>query len=209
MQPALAGMEQADSLAFDLHKWMSIPYEAGCTLVRSEEIHRRAFSLTPDYLVHAEGGVAGGSRWFSEYGLQLSRSFRSLKIWMSLKEHGIERYSRMIQKNIDQARYLAERVRQSPNLELLAPVPLNIVCFRYTDSRLSNAALNELNARLLIQLQELGVAVPSSTTIAGTFAIRVANVNHRSLRQDFDVLVEAVVRLGKDLAERYLEEGKL
>jgi glutamate/tyrosine decarboxylase-like PLP-dependent enzyme len=127
----VTGIEKADSVAFDLHKWMYMPFEVGCILVRREEDHRRAFSLTPEYLMHAQRGLAGGTHWFSDYGVQLTRGFRALKVWMSIKEHGIDKYGRVIQQNIKQAQYLAELVEAAPELELVAPVPLNIVCFRY------------------------------------------------------------------------------
>ncbi len=192
----LKGMERADSLAFDLHKWMYIPYEVGCVLVRREQDHRRAFSLTPAYLSHAERGLAAGSVWFSDYGVELSRGFRALKVWMSLKEHGAEKYGRLIQQNVDQAHYLAGLVDAAPHLQLLAPVPLNIVCFRFIADGWDDAALNELNQELLMQLHESGIAVPSYTTIAGKYALRVAITNHRSRREDFDILVREVVRVG-------------
>ena len=113
--------------------------------MRSKDDHRRAFSLTPEYLVHAERGLAGGSLWFSEYGVQLSRGFRALKVWMSLKEHGVHKFGRMVQQNMHQAQYLAGLVDSHPHLERLAPVQLNIVCFRYNPGVLDNAALNALN----------------------------------------------------------------
>ncbi|MCC7352807.1 MAG: amino acid decarboxylase [Anaerolineae bacterium] len=201
LSPALrhlvAGMERADSLAFDLHKWMYMPYEAGCALVRREEDHRRAFALTPEYLTHGgERGLAAGSQWFSDYGIQLSRGFRALKVWMSIKEHGIRKYGRLIRQNVEQARYLAGLVDAAPTLERLAPVPLNIVCFRYKADHLDEAALNRLNQEILVQLHESGIAVPSYTTLNGKYALRVAITNHRSRREDFDLLVREVMRLG-------------
>jgi aromatic-L-amino-acid decarboxylase len=200
----VAGMERADSLAFDLHKWMYLPYEIGCVLVRHEEEHRKAFSLTPVYLSR-EGdgrGLTGGDLpWLTDYGFQLSRGFRALKAWMSLKEHGSRKYGRMIQQNIDQARYLAELVDATPELELVAPVTLNVVCFRYTRSGLNDAALNALNKEILVELQEEGIAVPSGTTIAGKYVLRVGHTNHRSRREDFDVLVGEVIRIGQELAQ--------
>ncbi|GAG08155.1 unnamed protein product, partial [marine sediment metagenome] len=150
LRPLLSGLERADSLAFDLHKWMYMPYEIGCVLVRNEANHRCAFSMSADYLAHAERGLAGGSLWFSEYGPQLSRGFRALKAWMSIKEHGIKKYGRLIKQNVDQARYLADLVDDSPDLERLAPVPLNIVCFRFKADRLDDTSLNQLNQELLI-----------------------------------------------------------
>ncbi len=193
------GAKRADSLAFDLHKWLYVPFEAGCVLVRSAETHRRAFSLTPEYLKHAERGVAAGSLWFSDYGLQLSRGFRALKVWMSLKEHGVHKYGQLIQQNIEQAQYLGWLVNQKPELELLAPVALNIVCFRYHIAGWDDAALNAFNEELLLRLQEGGLAIPSSTTLNGCYAIRAAITNHRSRREDFDLLVQEVLRLGHEL----------
>jgi len=198
----LAPMARADSLAFDLHKWMYVPFEAGCTLVRDAETHRRAFSLTPDYLAHAERGLAAGDLWFTDYGVQLTRGFRALKVWMSLKEHGLDKYGRLIGQNIEQARYLAGLVREAPDLELMAPVPLNIVCFRYCATGRGDAALDGLNQELLIQLHEQGIAVPSNALLGGRFALRVAIVNHRSRLDDFDLLVREVRRIGVELAAR-------
>jgi aromatic-L-amino-acid decarboxylase len=198
----VVGIEQADSLALDLHKWMYMPYEIGCILVRHEEQHRKAFSLTPDYLAHGEGklGLTGGDLpWFSDYSFQLSRGFRALKAWMSIKEHGSRKYARIIQQNIDQALYLGELVNASPELELSAPVTLNVVCFRYVAPALDNAELDELNKRIVIELQEQGVAVLSGTVIKGKYVLRAANTNHRSRREDFDMLVRDVMRIGKEL----------
>jgi glutamate/tyrosine decarboxylase-like PLP-dependent enzyme len=199
----VAGMERADSLAFDLHKWMYMPYEIGGVLVRREEDHRKAFSLTPAYLAHGEGnrGMTGlDVPWSSDYGFQLSRKFRSLKAWMSLKEHGARKYGRLIQQNIDQAHYLAELIDAAPELELAAPVSLSVVNFRYVAGGLDGPALDELNKQIEIELQERGIAAPSGTTIKGRYALHVANTNHRTRREDFDVLVREVIRLGKGLA---------
>jgi len=117
----VVGMERADSLALDLHKWMYMPYEIGCILVRHEAQHRKAFAVMPEYLAHGEGGrgLSGGDLpWFSDYSFQLSRGFRALKAWMSLKEHGSCKYARIIQQNLDQALYLGELITASPELEL-------------------------------------------------------------------------------------------
>jgi glutamate/tyrosine decarboxylase-like PLP-dependent enzyme len=195
-----AGMERANSLAFDLHKWMYVPYDVACVLVRDRDQHRQAFSVSPDYLSHTERGVSGIDLWFTDYTVELSRSFRALKVWMSIKEHGIEKYGRLIQQNIDQTRYLAGLVDAEPKLERLAPAPLNILCFRYVVPGMDDAALNAFNEELLIRLQESGVAAPSNTRLNGRYAIRVANTNHRSRREDFDLLVQTVVQLGDALA---------
>ena len=200
----VAGMERADSLAFDLHKWMYMPYEIGCVLIRREEDHRNTFSLTPDYLAHGEGraGMTGGDLpWFSDYGFQLSRGFRALKAWMSLKEHGIEKYGRLIEQNIDQVHYLEELINASPELELSAPVTLNIVCFRYIAAGLDGPALDELNNQILVKLQQKGIAAPSGTMIGGKYVLHVAHTNHRTRREDFDILVRQVIRIGKEVAQ--------
>ncbi len=198
----VAGIERADSLALDLHKWMFMPYEIGCILVRNEEQHRAAFSLMPEYLAHGEGGrgLSGGDLpWFSDYGFQLSRGFRALKAWMSIKEHGSCKYGRVIQQNIDQAIYLGKLVEASQELELSAPVTLNVVCFRYVDSDMNDDILDEINRQIIIELQEQGAAVLSGTVVKGKYVLRAANCNHRSRREDFDFLVREVIRIGKEL----------
>jgi len=201
LRSLVSGLERADSLAFDLHKWMYMPYEIGCALVRSEANHRSAFSLTPDYLAHVERGLAGGSLWFSEYGVQLSRGFRALKAWMSIKEHGIKKYGRLIKQNVDQARYLADLVDNAPQLESMAPVSLNIVCFRFKGGSSDSDDLHSINQEILIRLHEQGIAVPSYTTLSGDYALRVAITNHRSRREDFELLVREVIRLGEEIVE--------
>ena len=195
----VAGIERADSVAMDLHKWMHIPFEAGVALVRSEHDHRWTFSLTPEYLAHAERGLAAGTNWFSDYGLQLSRGFRALKVWMSVKEHGITKYGLLIDQNIAQAHYLASLIDSQEKLELMAPVELNIVCFRYNPGGLDESALNTLNQELLIRLHESGIAVPSYTTLNGKYCLRAAIANHRTSGDDLDLLVHEVLQLGKEL----------
>jgi len=193
------GIERADSLAFDMHKWMYLPYEVGCTLVRDADTHRDAFALTPHYLEKTTRGIAGAEMWFSDYGVQLSRGFRALKVWMSIQEHGIDKFGRLILQNVKQARYLHSRVASTNELELLAGVPLNIVCFRYVGSLSDDAAIDALNKELLLRLHEGGVAAPSNSLVDGKFALRVCITNHRSVTEDFDVLVREVVRSGKTL----------
>lgn len=195
----MAGIEQADSLAFDLHKWMYLPYEVGCVLVKNREAHHDTFALTPSYLTSATRGIMGGELVFANLGLQLSRGFRALKVWMSLKAHGVNLFGRLIEQNIEQAQYLSHLIKAEPELELLAPVPLNVVCFRFQRGDLSDAELNELNEEIMVRIQEMGLAVMSATVIKGQFALRVANTNHRSLRSDFDLLVKAVVEVGNQI----------
>ena len=162
--------------------------------------HRRAFSLTPAYLAHGERGLAGSALWLSDYGVELSRNFRALKVWMSMKAHGAHKYARLIQQNLDQAQYLADLMLSFPELELLAPVALNIVCFRFIVPGMEERALDDLNQEILIRLHESGIAVPSYTRLHGKYALRVAITNHRSRREDFDLFVREVVRIGQTLA---------
>jgi len=191
------GMERADSIAFDLHKWLYVNFDAGCVLVRNSEAQLNSFSIPASYLSTLTGGVATGPYHYGEMGIDLSRGFRALKAWMSFKTYGFDKYSRMIDQNVAQAAYLAKLVEESPDLELVAPVPLNVVCFRFVKSGVSGDDLDALNERILIALQEEGLAVPSGVRIRGKFALRVANVNHRSRREDFDALVRNVVSIGK------------
>jgi aromatic-L-amino-acid decarboxylase len=193
----LRGIEEADSLAFDLHKWLYVPYEVGCTLIRDQKKHRDAFALTPNYLLQEKRGLSGGLESISNYGFELSRGFKALKVWMSLKEHGREKYASMITQNNKQAAHLAELVRKSPQLELTAPVSMSITCFRMVVSGWEEAALRELNREILVSLQEEGIASPSSTILNGKYTLRVANVNQRTRMEDMDLLVREVIRLGK------------
>lgn len=192
----LIGIERADSVALDLHKWMHIPFEAGCVIVRSEQAHRNTFSLTPEYLAHETRGLAAGHIWFSDYGLQLSRQFRALKVWMSIKEHGLDRFGRMIARNVDQAHYFGQLVADEPTLELMAPIGMDIVCFRFNPGGLDVSALNALNKEILMQLHEKGIAVPSYTTLKDQYCLRIAISNHRSMQDDFDLLAKEVVKIG-------------
>src|SRR6266699_3416526 len=199
LRPLVAGLEQADSLAFDLHKWLYMPYEVGCTLVRDQQAHRATFNVTPAYLASFDRGIAAGGFPFAERGVQLSRGFRALKVWMSFKTHGLDAFAQLIHQNVRQAHYLAGLVTQHPRLDLLAPAPLNVVCFRFVVPGADDAALNALNKEILLRIQESGVAIPSQTMLTGKFAIRVAITNHRSRRDDFDQLVRAVVETGSAL----------
>jgi glutamate/tyrosine decarboxylase-like PLP-dependent enzyme len=196
-RPRLQGMELADSLAFDLHKWPYLPFAVGCVLVRDAEAHRRAFTLRPDYLKHGERGPSGGDIWFSDYGLELTRSFKALKVWMAFKTYGTRLMGQMVQQNIDQAAYLAELVERSPRLELLAPVPLNTVCFRFRPDGYPEGNLDPLNEEIVLRLQESGAFVPSSTQINGRFAIRASITNHRTTGADLEALVAEVERTGQ------------
>ena len=199
------GMELADSWGVDLHKWLYLPFEAGCALVRNPEHHRQTFAVAPAYLNAATRGMLVEPMVFADLGPELTRSFKALKVWMSLKIHGARTYGRLIEQNIRQARYLAELIDRSPDLELLAPVSLNIVCFRYRLAGCDEQALDALNDEIMCELQESGRAVISGTRIRGRFALRAAITNHRSRRADFDLLVDSVRELGARAANQISE----
>jgi glutamate/tyrosine decarboxylase-like PLP-dependent enzyme len=202
LKPRFKGLEQADSIALDFHKWMHVTYDAGIVLIRREDIHREAFTLRREYLTAAPRGLAAGNPWFCEYGPELSRGFRALKVWFHLKEHGIRRIAEKVEDNCRQAAYLGELVQTRPELELSTPVSLNICCFRFVAPDLTNTALNRINEEIVMDLQESGVAAPSTTRLNGRLAIRVNITNHRSTMADFDLLVDEVVKLGRVLVER-------
>lgn len=199
LRPLIKGIELADSVAFDFHKWMYVQYEAGCVMVRDGELHKKAFATRPDYLQHLDRGLAGGGEWFTDLGPELSRSFRALKIWFAMKTYGASGFAGMIEKNCRQAQYLARLVTNTPSLELLATPTLNIVCFRSHPSNIAESELDQLNRDIVASLQERGIAAPSTTRVNGKLAIRVAITNHRSRREDFDALVAAVTALTSEL----------
>jgi aromatic-L-amino-acid decarboxylase len=142
-------------------------------------------------------GLAAGSPWPCDFGPDLSRGFRALKTWFTLKVHGADAIGSVITHSCALARYLEERIRAQAALELLAPAQLNIVCFRY---RAPDA--DRVNAEIVAELQESGIAAPSITTIDGKLAIRAALFNHRTQAMDLDRLVEAVLRIGGALAPK-------
>jgi aromatic-L-amino-acid decarboxylase len=195
----LEGIEAADSLTFDFHKWFYMNYEVGCVLIKNAEAHRTAFTSPVNYLLQHEKGLSGGPESFSNYGMELSRGFKALKVWMLLKEHGMQKYARIVRQNITQAKYLGVLVTGNKDLELLAAVSLNIVCYRYNPGNLSEQGLNILNKKILMRLHTDGIAAPSYTMLNGKYCIRVAITNHRSRIEDFDVLIEATISLGREL----------
>jgi glutamate/tyrosine decarboxylase-like PLP-dependent enzyme len=189
--PRLAGIEQADSIALDFHKWAQVPYDAGFLLIRDGERHRDAFAAPAAYLRREVRGLAAGSPWPCDLGVDLSRGFRALKTWFTLKTFGTERLGAVITRCCALAGYLQARIEAEPRLELMAPVNLNIVCFRY---RCEHA--ERVNGEIVVNLQESGIAAPSTTVLDGELAIRAAIVNHRTEVGDIDSLVAAVLEFG-------------
>jgi aromatic-L-amino-acid/L-tryptophan decarboxylase len=191
LAPLLNGIEQADSIALDFHKWGQVPYDAGFLLVRDGERHRAAFAQPAAYLRRETRGLAAGASWPCDLGPDLSRGFRALKTWFTLKTYGTEKLGAMIARTCALAGYLEACVLAEPRLELLAPVNLNIVCFRY---RAGDA--NHVNGEIVIDIQESGISAPSTTMLDGQLAIRAAIVNHRTDTCDLDALIAAVLKFG-------------
>jgi aromatic-L-amino-acid decarboxylase len=191
LAPRLAGIEDADSIALDFHKWGQVPYDAGFLLVRNGDRHRDAFAAPAAYLRRESRGLAAGSPWPCDLGPDLSRGFKALKTWFTLKTYGTEKLGAVIARTCALAGYLEARILAEPRLELMAPVQLNIVCFRY---RADNA--NKVNGDIVIDIQESGIAAPSTTLLDGELAIRAAIVNHRTDTCDIDALISAVLEFG-------------
>ena len=191
------GLERADSVAFDLHKWMYLPFEIACLLVRDGETHRATFAQEASYISPLDRGTIQGGLNFADYGIELTRSFKALKAWMCLKAYGIKKFGAVIEQNIEQAQVLARLIDAHPKLERMAPAPMNVVCFRYKGT----GNLDKLNKEILFRLQEQGRAVPSSTIINDDFCLRACIVNHRTRFDDIQRLVDDVVELGNEISQ--------
>ena len=209
----LKGIERADSIALDFHKWGQVPYDAGFVLVRDSQLHHDTFASPAAYLRRETRGLSAGSPWPCDFGPDLSRSFKALKVWFTLQVFGMDRLGQMMDRTCELARYLALRIEETKDLELLAPVHLNIVCFRYRNDEMrpngvtaaSNDALSktidQVNSEILLMLQESGEVAPSSTIIDGNFAIRAAIFNHRTSPTELDNLLNATVRFGNSITQ--------
>jgi aromatic-L-amino-acid decarboxylase len=195
LAPRLAGIEDADSIALDFHKWGQVPYDAGFLLVREGRQHRDAFAAPAAYLRRETRGLAAGVSWPCDFGPDLSRGFRALKTWFTLKTYGTEKLGAVIARTCALAQYLEARISAEPRLELMAPVQLNIVCFRY---RATESC--KVNRDLVADLHESGIAAPSTTVLDGQLAIRAAIVNHRTDVCDIDALIAAVLEFGAQRA---------
>ena len=192
------GLERADSLAVDLHKWMDMPYGIGCTLVKDRLAHystfvygheaeylKTAFDQAQDQLVNPHN-----------LALPLSRSFSSLKAYMLLRAYGQTKYRRLVQQNIDQTNYLAELIRKDARMEITAPVVSNIVCFRYRPKGLTEQELTRLNREICDEVSRRSHLMISDTTIKGRYMLRACSVNHRTRKEDLHFLVNEVKEIG-------------
>jgi glutamate/tyrosine decarboxylase-like PLP-dependent enzyme len=195
----LDGVERADSISFDPHKWLYTPQSSACLLVRDPSRLRAAFSIDAAY-VREDAELSGRGINIGELGPQWSRSFIALKVWMSLAAHGTDAYARRIAHDVELARYLDERVHEHPDLEPMCPVTLSIACFRYAPAGIDDATLDALNERLMIEIRRDGRTCPSNAVLRGRYGLRACFVNHRTEADVVDDLVDAAVTLGSGLA---------
>lgn len=190
------GIERAGSVAIDPHKWLHAPFEAGAVLIKDPQAHFATFEMHGPYLQLQNRGMIAG-KFLADYGLELSRGFRALKIWMAFKEQGAAKFGRLIGQDIAHARYMAGQIEAHPHLELIAPVDLNIVCFRHVAS--DEDAARTLNTEVMLRLQERGLAVPSDTTVKGKHGLRCAFNNHRTRRADIDGFLIDVLEVAEEI----------
>jgi glutamate/tyrosine decarboxylase-like PLP-dependent enzyme len=197
-----AGLGRADSLALDPHKWLSVPVECGCALVRDGRLLRDTWSLVPPYLRTEEGRGFGGLPWYSEYGFQQTRGFRALKLWMTLQHLGRSGVAALVRRHVTLAQRLAAAVDAAPDLERVAPAELSVVCFRYAPPRWAAdaARLDALNKRLVERIQAEGRAFLTGTVLQGRFALRACVLHYGTTEADVDALVETVREAGTRLA---------
>ena len=194
-----AGMQRADSLAIDPHKWLYMPVECGCAFVRDAQAMRDTFSLIPPYL-RDDAGLP----WFSEFGPQQTRGFRALKLWMALQQIGAQGYRELISRDIALARALQGKIRSRADFELLAAGPLSVTCFRYAPPGVHD--LDALNRRLLDLVQREGQVFLTSTQLDGRLALRACIVNFRTSEADLDVLLEVLAQAGRNVELRMKNE---
>ncbi len=186
LKPLVKGIERADSIALDFHKWLHVPYDAGFFLCRHPQVHRQTFMSTAAYLARAPRGLAAADIWPCDLGPDLSRGFRALKTWFTFEAYGVERLGDAIAQTCRVAQHLESLIEHSAVFELCAGARLNIVCFSVRGD-----TTGELNREVVMDLHETGVAAPSITRLEGRPVIRAAIVNHRTRAADMDAFVVA------------------
>jgi len=192
-----AGIADVDSLSMDAHKWLYQPLDCGCLLYRDPDAARNAFSHTGDYTRVLSSDPIEGFAFFEE-SLELSRRFRALKLWLSLRYHGFEAFRKSIKDDLGYARDLAEKLVNEPELELVAPVELSAVCFRYLGAGgRSEGDLNRLNPLILKEVNKKGRVYLSNATLRAKFCLRACIVNHRTKPEDLDVVISEVLEAGR------------
>jgi glutamate/tyrosine decarboxylase-like PLP-dependent enzyme len=197
-----AGMKQADSIALDPHKWLYLPVDVGCVIYRDPEIARATFAHEAEY-TRMFGEEADEAFVCWDYGPELSRRFRALKVWMLLKGVGLDRLSQAIESNLACARHLESMVRASDDFEMVAPVELSIFCFRHVPQQLrskSPQAIDGFNERLLVALQRDGGSYLSNATLGGRFALRGCVLNYRTTLRDMEILLDDLRRVATSLS---------
>jgi glutamate/tyrosine decarboxylase-like PLP-dependent enzyme len=197
-EPAkLEGLALADSISVDAHKWLYQPLDCSALLYPKAELARQTFSYSGEYVKTLTDDPIEGFTFFDE-SLELSRRFRALKLWLSLRYHGLAAFREAIKENLRQARLLAQLIEVEPALELLAPVELSAVCFRWTGADCET--LNERNAEILRYVNQRGRLWLSNASVRGTFGLRVCIVNHRTTDEDIHGVVEEVLAAAKQTA---------
>jgi aromatic-L-amino-acid decarboxylase len=181
----LAGIDQADSVTLDPHKWLYQPYECGCLILRDGPLLSQAFHIMPDYL--QDTAVGGVEVNFADRGIQLTRAARGLKLWISLQYFGVDAFRDAIDRSLDLALAAQERIEASEELDLLSPATLGVVCFRRRPDGVNDEPeLEALNTGLIRRLAESGEGLISSTRIDGRYAMRICVLNHRSRAEDVE-----------------------
>jgi glutamate/tyrosine decarboxylase-like PLP-dependent enzyme len=192
------GLELADSISLDPHKWLYQPLDCGCLLYRSSEAAQMTFAHSGDYARSLNADPVEGFAFFEE-SLELSRRFRALKLWLSLRYHGLAAFRESINRDLRHARRLAEAIQKAPELELLAPVELSAVCFRHKGkSSMTEEVLNHFNLALLKRVVERGRVYLSNASLRGKFCLRACIVNHRTKDSDVDSVVTEVTAAARD-----------
>lgn len=191
------GIEEADSVVVNPHKWMYVPFEAGGLLVNEPDHLRQTFSTLPDYLKSDEQN--GGRTDLMEYNLPLTKEFKALKVWMTIKAYGADRIRKEIARDIAKAQYLSDLIDETPELELMAPAPLSIVCFRYNPGKLDDQELNRLNDQIIAEIEGDGRVFLTGTKIRNQTALRVCFINPRTKNEDVALLRDVVLDIAANL----------
>jgi glutamate/tyrosine decarboxylase-like PLP-dependent enzyme len=201
LRPLFAGIERAHSIAADPHKWLYVPYEAGATLVREAGRLPATFRKFPEYLASDPESPFPGPAWFAERGVELSRGFKALKVWMGLKRHGRRGYVAAIERDVALASFLSGEVRRREDFELLAEPVLSIANFRYRprNAGLDDAALDRLNRQIVNRLVSGGAVFLAPTVIQGRSSLRVSITNFRTTEDDLRFLLDEAARVGREL----------
>jgi aromatic-L-amino-acid decarboxylase len=208
LHPELAdvytGLSRANSITLDPHKWLSVPIECGCALVQDRALMQRTFSLIPPYLRTEEGLGVGGPPSYAEYGFQQTRAFRSLKFWMTLQHMGRDGVRDMVIRHVALARLLAGVIDGAPDFQLMAPLTLSVVCFRYVPpgGPWDDDYLDQLNRSIEAQVQTDGRVFLTATTLRGRFVLRACILHYGTTQDDIEALVDVVRQIGLSIHQK-------